>query len=108
MVQRCELETVFDGLYSDLYDKLLPYKNGNEGWPQRGKGLINTLKRNIPALQEAGVIVIPERGRNKKRSGGFSVTITKCEHSELSEHDSAETTSKEKKLSESVNDEEPF
>jgi hypothetical protein len=107
MAQESAFDTVFHGTYKELLDKLIPYKAGNEGWPIGPKGLANALKRNIPALQEAGVLIIPERGK-KQGNKGFSVTLKKCEHGEHREHDSAETISKEKKLSEPASDGRPF
>jgi hypothetical protein len=108
MAQESAFDTVFHGTYKELLDKLTPYKGGdNEGWPKSERGLSNALKRNIPALQEAGVIVIPERGK-KSGNKGFTVALKKSEHGEHGEHDSAETISKEKKSSESADDGRPF
>ncbi|MBV5304438.1 MAG: hypothetical protein JZU70_09615 [Chlorobium sp.] len=108
MAQESAFETVFHGTYKELLDKLIPYKSGdNEGWPKSEKGLANALKRNIPALHEADVIVLPEQGK-KQGNKGRTVTIKKCEHGARREHDSAKTSSKEKKLTESVDDGRPF
>jgi hypothetical protein len=107
MAQYSAFDIVFHGTYKELLDKLIPYKGGNEGWPIGPKGLANALKRNIPALQEAGVIVIPERGK-KSGKKGFTVTLKKGEHGERGEPHSTETSEKEKKLSDSVNDGRPF
>lgn len=108
MAEESAFDAVFHGTYKELLDKLIQYKGGdNEGWPKSEKGLANALKRNIPALQEAGVIVIPERGK-KSGNKGFTVTLKKSERCEHGEHDSAQTSSKEKKSVESVDDGRPF
>jgi hypothetical protein len=100
MAEDSSFDMFFCGTYKELLDKLLSYKGGdNEGWPRSEKGLANLLKRQVPALQEAGIIVIPEQGKKKSRNGK-TVTLKKCEHGEHGEHDSAQTTPKEKKLSE--------
>ena len=108
MAQESAVGTVFHGTYKELLDKLIPYKNrDNEGWPKSEKGLANTLKRNIPALYDADVIVLPEQGK-KQGNKGRTVTIKKREHGEHGARDSAEISSKEKKLTELVDDGSPF
>ena len=108
MAQDSAFDTVFHGTYKELLDKLIPYKcSDNEGWPKSEKGLANALKRNIPALHEADVIVQPEQGK-KQGNKGRTVTIKKREHGERREHDSAQTSSKEKKSVEPVDDGRPF
>ncbi len=108
MAQDSAFDTIFHGTYKELLDKLIPYKCGdNEGWPKSEKGLANALKRNIPALNEADVIVLPEQGK-KQGNKGRTVTIKKREHGERREHDSVQTISKEKKLSELADDGRPF
>jgi len=99
--------TVHDGTYNELLDKLLHYKHDNEGWPKNPKGLANALKRNMPALQQAGVIVIPEHGQ-KQNNKGKRIVIKTGEHGEHSERHFANSTQKEKKVSELVDDKEPF
>ncbi len=108
MAQESAFDDLFHGTYKELLDKLIPYKGGdNEGWPKSEKGLANALKRNIPALYEVDVIVQPEQGK-KQGNKGRTVTIKKREHGERREHDSAQTSSKEKKSVESVDDGSPF
>ena len=109
MAQESVFDTVFHGTYQELLDKLIPYKGGdNEGWPKSPKGLSNALKRNIPALQEAGVIALPEQGKQQNKKGR-TVTIKKVGvHGVHGVHDSAETISKEKKSSELADDGRPF
>ena len=100
---------IHDGTYQELLDKLLPYKAGsNEGWPQRAKGLANALKRNIPALQEAGIIVKPEQGRQQSKNGR-KVFIQKAGvHDVRSAHDLAGNTQGERIAGVPVDDRRPF
>jgi hypothetical protein len=86
LVEESPLDTVFHGTYKELLERLLAYKGGdNEGWVKSEKGLANALKRQMPALQESGVMVIPERGA-KSSNKGKRVTIKKSERGEHSEH----------------------
>ena len=81
-------EVIHNGTYQELLDKLLPHKGGsNDGWPQRAKGLSNALKRNMPALQDAGIIVKPEQGRQQNRNGRRVFIQKKCVHGVRSVHD---------------------
>ncbi|MFZ4525662.1 MAG: hypothetical protein ACOYOE_08965 [Chlorobium sp.] len=109
IAEESAFDTVFHGTYKELLEKLIPHKSGdNEGWPKSEKGLANVLKRNIPALHEADVIVLPEQGKQQNRKGR-TVTIKKaCVHSVHSVHDSGQTISKEKKSSELADDGRPF
>ena len=68
--------TLHNGTNQELFDKLVVYRHDKEGWPQGGTGLAKILKRNIPALQDVGIIVVPETGK-KQRNTGRKVTITK-------------------------------
>ncbi|MCX6178154.1 MAG: hypothetical protein NT163_02085 [Chlorobiales bacterium] len=99
--------TVHDGTYSELLDKLLKYKHDNDGWPKNPKGLANALKRNMPALQQAGVVVIPEQGQ-KRNNKGKQIVIKTGEHGEHGERHFANSTQKEKNVIELVDDKEPF
>ena len=86
LVEESPFDTVFYGTYKELFERLLPYKGGdNEGWVKSEKGLANALKRLMPALQEYGVLVLAERGA-KSSSKGKRVTIKKSERGEHSEH----------------------
>ncbi len=109
MAEESAFDTVFHGTYKELLDKLTPHKGGDsEGWPKSEKGLSNALKRNIPALQEADVLVLPERGKQQNKKGR-TVTIKKAGvHGVRCVHDSAKTISKEKKSSELADDGRPF
>ena len=108
MAEESPLDTVFHGTYKQLLDKLIPYKGrDNEGWPKSPKGLSNALKRNIPALQDAGVIVKPQVSGPKSDKGNI-ITLKKTGHTGHTGHDSAETISKEKKSSELADDGRPF
>jgi len=100
---------IHDGTYQELLDKLLPYKAGSsDGWPQRAKGLANALKRNMPALQEAGIIVKPENGRKQNRNGR-KVFIQKAgAHSAHSAHGLTQYTQRESIASVPVDDGRPF
>ena len=83
-------DEVFKGTYKELLKKLKPYKGDNDGWPKSERGLSGTLKRQLPALQEAGVLVIPEQGQ-KKSNKGKTITVKwgeKREHSERCERQS--------------------
>jgi hypothetical protein len=108
MAQESAFDTVFHGTYKELLDKLIAYKSGDsEGWPKSPKGLSNALKRNIPALQDAGVIVKPQVSGPKSDKGNI-ITLKKTGHTGHTGHDSAETISKEKKSSELADDGRPF
>ena len=100
---------IHDGTYQELLDKLLPYKAGSsDGWPQRAKGLANALKRNMPALQEAGIIVKPEQGRRTDRNGR-KVFIQKAgAHSAHGVHGLAGNTQRESIAGVPVDDGRPF
>ena len=104
-----EDSTIHDGTYQELLDKLLPYKAGSsDGWPQRAKGLANALKRNMPALQEAGIIVKPEQGRQQSKNGR-KVFIQKIGvHGVRSVRDSAGNTQRESIAGVPVDDGRPF
>ena len=104
-----EDSTIHDGTYQELLDKLLPYKAGSsDGWPQRAKGLANALKRNMPALQEAGIIVKPEQGRQQSKNGR-KVFIQKIGvHGVRSVRDSAGNTQRESIAGVPVDDGMPF
>lgn len=83
----------FEGTYKELLDKLLPYKSDGEGWPKGGKGLANALKRQMPALQEVGIIVSPqERGEH-----GYRIVIRKAERPVHTEHGNVQKPPEEKK-----------
>ena len=80
LVEESPFDTVFHGTYKELLELLLAYKGGdNEGWVKSEKGLANALKRQMPALQESGVMVIPERGA-KNSNKGKRVMIKKSDH----------------------------
>jgi len=92
-----------------LLDKLLPYKAGSsDGWPQRAKGLANALKRNMPALQEAGIIVKPEQGKQQNRNGRKVFIQKKCVHGVHGVHCLAGNTQRESIAGVPVDDGRPF
>lgn len=111
MAEGVDVDTVFHGTYKELLDRLLTYKGDNEGWPKSAKGLANSLKRQSPALKEAGVIIVPEIGRQQNNRGRF-VTIRKSVHSVHDVHSFDRNGSEEKKtavLSDFISrDAEPF
>ncbi len=84
MAEDSAYEIVFDGTYKELLGKLILFRIDNEGWPKSEKGLANTLKRQLPALQEVGVILIPETGAKKSKKGR-RIVIRKGERGEHSE-----------------------
>lgn len=97
MTEDSRSELVFEGTYKELFDKLtMKHKTENEGWPQGPKGLANALKRQIPALQEVGIIVMPETGA-KQSNKGRRVVIRKREHGERCEHGNVQKLPEEKK-----------
>ncbi len=79
MAEESPYGLVFEGTYKELLEKLTIRKTDNEGWPKSEKGLANALKRQMPALQEVGVIVSPETGPKQSKKGR-RVTIRKGEH----------------------------
>jgi len=87
---------VFEGTYKELLEKLTMRKTDNEGWPKSEKGLANALKRQMPALQEVGVIVSPETGPKQSKKGR-RIVIRKGEHGEHSEHGNVQKRPEEKK-----------
>lgn len=89
--------TVFEGSYKQLLERLtLNYKADNEGWPKSEKGLANALKKQIPALQEVGVVLIPETGP-KQSSKGRRIVIRKSEHREHDAHGNVQKATERKK-----------
>lgn len=93
MAEDSPYEVVFDGTYKKLLEKLSAHKTDNEGWPRSVKGLASALKRQMPALQEIGVIVCPqERGEH-----GYRIVIRKAVHPVRSEHGNVRKLPEEKK-----------
>jgi len=111
MTEESPYQVVFEGTYKELLDRLLKYKADGEGWPKSEKGLAGSLKRQIPALQSVGVIVIPERGMKQSKKGR-TVTIKKSgEHGERCEHHFGQIGSGEEKVTSEAfisQDREPF
>lgn len=111
MVEESPYQMVFEGTYKELLDRLLKYKADGEGWPKSEKGLAGSLKRQIPALQSVGVIVIPERGMKQSKKGR-TVTIKKSgEHGEHGEHHFEQISAGEEKVTSEAfisQDREPF
>lgn len=98
MAEDSPYTAVFDGTYKELLEKLTPHKTDNEGWPKSEKGLANALKRQIPALQEVGVLLIPEIG-SKQSKKGRRIVIRKGERGEHGEHGNVRKAPEEKKIS---------
>ncbi|ABL66078.1 hypothetical protein [Chlorobium phaeobacteroides] len=96
MAEDSPLQEVFDGTYKELLEKLVTHKTDNEGWPKSEKGLANALKRQMPALQEIGVVLIPETGPKQSKKGR-RIVIRKGEHGEHSEHGNVQKAPEEKK-----------
>jgi hypothetical protein len=93
MAEESPYGLVFEGTYKELLEKLTLRKTDNEGWPRSVKGLASALKRQMPALQEVGVIVSPqERGEH-----GYRIVIRKAEHPEHTEHGNVQKRPEEKK-----------
>lgn len=100
MAEESPYDAVFDGTYRELLEKLTAHRIDNEGWPKNGKGLANALKRQMPALQEVGVIVMPETGTGARHSKGRRVVIRKAgnsAHSAHSAHGNVQKLPEEKK-----------
>jgi hypothetical protein len=96
MVEVAPYPTVFVGTYKELLERLHRYKTDNEGWPKSEKGLANALKRQMPALQEVGVVLIPEAGPKQSKKGR-RVVIRKGERGERGEHENVQKLPEEKK-----------
>jgi hypothetical protein len=73
MVEVAPYPVVFAGTYKELLERLHRYKTDSEGWPKSEKGLANALKRQAPALQEVGVVLIPEAGPKQSKRGRYVV-----------------------------------
>lgn len=95
LAEESPYERVFDGTYKELLEKLHPFRSDSEGWPKSEKGLANALKRQIPALQEVGFILIPETGAKQSKKGR-RITIQKSERGEHSEHGNVRKAAGEK------------
>ena len=86
MAEESPYGLVFEGTYKELLEKLAMRKTDNEGWPRSVKGLASALKRQMPALQEVGVVVSPqERGEH-----GYRIAIRKAERPEHTEHENVQ------------------
>lgn len=78
MATRVRGDVVFSGTYSSLLDTLGVYARTNDGWPKSPKGLSSALRRQVPGLKEAGIIIDFESGA-RSNSRGRIVAIHRTE-----------------------------
>lgn len=98
MVEDSPYRDVFDGTYRELLERILKYKTDGAGWPTSEKGLANILKRQIPALQSVGVIVIPETGASPRSKKGKRISIRNGAHGAHGAHGFDQISAGEEKV----------
>jgi hypothetical protein len=75
---------VFTGTMKALLEKLDKYKQESHAWPKSPRGLGDVLRRQEPALTSLGIVI--EITKPKKDGIHITITKTKDEHDEHSEH----------------------
>lgn len=75
---------VFTGTMKALLEKLDKYKQESHAWPKSPRGLGDVLRRQQPALTSLGIVI--EITKPKKDGIHITITKTKSEHDEHSEH----------------------